>query len=95
MFTANGLFNRLLDAEGSVSGGIKVLGADVENSLPAFPLLNLMELFYCQMYFVDLIIFVNIDDVPEGGDNINANTAGIKERGTRLRQLSFGMTFIL
>ncbi len=44
MLAVDGLLHDLSDAEGCVSGGVKVFRADVEGSLGLSPLIDLSEL---------------------------------------------------
>jgi hypothetical protein len=70
MLAVDGLLNDLPDAEGCVSGGIKVFGADVEGSLVLSPLIDLSELHRKRLTRVFLSFSATLTMCPKEGTTL-------------------------
>ena len=71
MFGGDRLLNNFLHGEGSVSGGVKVTGSTVEGSVSGSPLFQFSDNFVP-------ISFSDVDDVPEGGDDVDINATELR-----------------
>ena len=65
----------LLDAEGSIAGGVKVSGLGVEGSLLSFPLIDFVDLDRALPYNFVPVDFVDVDNMSERWYNIDVDAS--------------------
>jgi hypothetical protein len=71
----DGFLHNFPHTEGSIPAGIKILRCDMERPLLSSPSLHILNLNKRGCYHLVLLGLCNVDNVSEGGDNIDIDTS--------------------
>ena len=93
VFGIDRVFNNFLDAEGGISGRIKISRLFMEDTLSIFPPVEFINLNKKRSYCGSLMAFRNLDNSTEGWDDVDVDASKVKGKSTRRGRRCFQMTF--
>ena len=78
VFGIDRVFNNFLDAEGGISGRIKISRLFMEDTLSIFPLVEFINLNKKRSYCGGLMAFRNLDNSTEGWDDVDVDASEVR-----------------